>query len=586
MDQVDQIRQKTDIVGLISQHVSLKKAGRNFKGLCPFHDEKTPSFMVSPERQIFKCFGCSRGGDVFGFMMEREGMEFGEALRTLATKAGIELKRYKPTPEQLAKDKLLEINHLASEYYHYLLMEHRLGKSALEYLLKRGITKEAMKLFKLGYSPSEWNGLENYLVSKKGYKADQLEMVGLVIKGSRGYFDRFRNRVMFTLFDHRKRVVGFAGRVFMGEEDTAKYMNTPETVLYHKSRVLYGLEQTREFIKKKNEAVVVEGELDAISSYQAGVKNVVAIKGSALTEEQVDLLKRYTDNLKLALDADSAGDQAARRGIELAEKAGLSVRVINLKFGKDPDECAQKSSRFWKDSVKTAVPIYDFYIDSSIKRNGVETPEGKRKIIGELAPILAGVSNQVIKSHYVKKLATVLGVDEESVLAEIEKTKYKRGESQATEPKKSFANKTREEVLTDHVLSLILQMEGEVSNLITKVNDEDLPEGAVRKVIGKLKDWSKKRNFFDVNKFVASLPEELVGVVDSAYLTEIDGMTRDIDKLKIELEKTLRELKKVSLKAKMEELSYKIEKAEKENNQSKLKKLRSEFVGVSEEFKL
>jgi len=257
-----------------------------------------------------------------------------------------------------------------------------------------------------------------------------------------------------------------------------------------------------------------------------------------------------------------------------------------LKFGKDPDECAQKSSRFWKDSVKTAVPIYDFYIDSSIKRNGVETPEGKRKIIGELAPILAGVSNQVIKSHYVKKLATVLGVDEESVLAEIEKTKYKRGESQATEPKKSFANKTREEVLTDHVLSLILQMEGEVSNLITKVNDEDLPEGAVRKVIGKLKDWSKKRNFFDVNKFVASLPEELVGVVDSAYLTEIDGMTRDIDKLKIELEKTLRELKKVSLKAKMEELSYKIEKAEKENNQSKLKKLRSEFVGVSEEFKL
>ena len=206
----------------------------------------------------------------------------------------------------------------------------------------------------------------------------------------------------------------------MGEEDTAKYMNTPETVLYHKSRVLYGLEQTREFIKKKNEAVVVEGELDAISSYQAGVKNVVAIKGSALTEEQVDLLKRYTDNLKLALDADSAGDQAARRGIELAEKAGLSVRVINLKFGKDPDECAQKSSRFWKDSVKTAVPIYDFYIDSSIKRNGVETPEGKRKIIGELAPILAGVSNQVIKSHYVKKLATVLGVDEEDVLARAE----------------------------------------------------------------------------------------------------------------------------------------------------------------------
>ncbi|MFH2061692.1 MAG: DNA primase, partial [Candidatus Beckwithbacteria bacterium] len=490
MDQVDQVRQKTDIVELISQHVSLKKAGRNFKGLCPFHDEKTPSFMVSPERQIFKCFGCQKGGDVFAWLMEREGMEFGEALRTLAAKAGIELTQYKPSKEQLAKDKLIEINHLASEYYHYLLMEHKLGEGALKYLLKRGITKEAMKAFKLGFAPNEWSGLENYLVSKKGYKTDELEMVGLVIKkerthlrqgyGEASYYDRFRNRVMFTLFDHRKRVVGFAGRVFQGEEDTAKYMNTPETLLYHKSRVLYGLELTREYIKKANEAVIVEGELDAISSYQAGVKNVVAIKGSALTEDQIDLIKRYCENLKLALDADSAGDQAARRGIELAEKAGLSVRVINLKYGKDPDECVQKSARLWKDSVKTAVPIYDFYINSSIKRFGVDTPEGKRKVIGELAPILVEVSNQVIKSHYVKKLALSLGVDEESVLAEIEKMIYKGSSQKQVEVKKSFVNKTREEVLTDHVLSLILQIESEVLNLVKDVKETDLPEGAVR----------------------------------------------------------------------------------------------------------
>lgn len=586
MDQVDQVRQKTDIVELISQQVSLKKAGRNFKGLCPFHDEKTPSFMVSPERQIFKCFGCQVGGDVFGWMMEREGMEFGEALRTLATKVGIELKQYRPTKEQLAKDKLLEINHMASEYYHYLLMEHKLGESALKYLLKRGITKKSMKLFKLGFAPNEWNGLENYLVSKKGYKADELEMVGLVIKGNKGFFDRFRNRVMFTLFDHRKRVVGFAGRVFMGEKDQAKYMNTPETVLYHKSRVLYGLEHTREHIKKANEAVVVEGEIDAISSYQAGIKNVVAIKGSALTEEQIDLLKRYTENLKLALDADSAGDQAARRGIELAEKVGLSVRVINLKFGKDPDECAQKSARLWKDSVKAAVPIYDFYIDSSIKRFGVDTPEGKRKIIGELAPILAEVSNQVIKSHYVKRLASVLEVDEESVLAEIEKKRYGFKDKDKVEEKRSFANKTREEVLTDHVLSLILQEESEISNLIKGVEVKDLPDGAVKKVIGKLKIWIKKAKKFDVNKFVASLPDELVGVVDSAYLTEISGMTKDMDKLKAELDKTLRELSKVALKAKMEELSFLIKQAEEKNDKVKLNKLKTKFVEVSNEFKL
>ena len=599
MDQVDQVRQKTDIVELISQHVSLKKAGRNFKGLCPFHDEKTPSFMVSPERQIFKCFGCGKGGDVFGWMMEREGMEFGEALRTLAAKAGIELKQYKPSKEQLVKDKLLEINHLASEYYHYLLMEHKLGKSALKYLLKRGITKKVMKIFKLGFAPNEWNGLENYLVKKKGYKENQLEMVGLVIKGSRGFYDRFRNRIMFTLFDHRKRVVGFAGRVFHGEKDmarpqslassmagVAKYMNTPETLLYHKSRILYGLETTREYIKKKNEAVVVEGEIDAISSYQSGVKNVVAIKGSALTEEQIDLIKRYTENLKLALDADLAGDKAARRGIELAEKAGLNVRVIKLKYGKDPDECAQKSSRLWKDSVKTAVPIYDFYIDSSIKRFGTDTPEGKKKIMGELAPILTEVSNQIIKSHYVKKLTSILGVDEGSVLAEIEKTRYKGSSKVKVETKEPFINKTRREILADHVLSLILQMESEVLNLIKEVNEADLPDGAVRQIIIKLKTWGKKNKKFDINRFVSSLPDELVEALDLAYLTEIDGMNMDIDKLKIELEKTLLSLKKLGLKAKMEELSFEIKQAEKNNDQDKLDKLKNEFIGVSGEFKL
>ncbi|MEA3355308.1 MAG: DNA primase [Patescibacteria group bacterium] len=586
MDQIDQVRQKTDIVELISQHVSLKKAGRNFKGLCPFHDEKTPSFMVSPERQIFKCFGCGIGGDVYKFLMEREGMEFGEALRTLADKAGVELKEYKPTKEQLIKDKLLEINHLASEYYHYLLMEHKLGKSALKYLLKRGTTKRAMKVFRLGFAPNEWNGLENYLVSKKGYKVNELEMVGLVIKGNKGFYDRFRNRIMFTLFDHRKRVVGFAGRVFQGEKDTAKYMNTPETLLYHKSRILYGLETTREYIKKANEAVVVEGEIDAISSYQAGVKNVVAIKGSALTREQVDLIKRYTENLKLALDADSAGDQAARRGIESAEKVGLSVRVINLKYGKDPDECAQKSARLWKDSVKTAVPIYDFYIDSSIKRFGVDTPEGKKKVMGELALILAEVSNQVIKSHYVKKLAFILGVNEESVSMEIEKAKYKGSKEKTVEAKKPLVDKTKEEVLTDYVLSLILQIETEVLNLIKKVDEKNLPEGAVRQVIIKLKNWGKKNKKFNINKFVSVLPDELVGAVDLAYLTEVGGMARDVDKLNIELDKTLRDLSKVVLKTRMEELSFEIKQAEINNDQDKLEKLKSEFIGVSGKFKL
>ena len=593
MDQIEQIRRKVDIVELIQgSGVVLKKAGRNFKGLCPFHEEKTASFMVSPERQIFKCFGgCQEGGDVYGWLMKREGMEFGEALRTLADKTGIKLKSFRPTKEQELKDKLLEINHLASEYYHYLLISHKLGKKGLQYLMKRGITKSSIKAFKLGYSADEWEGLQNFLVKKKGYRVEELEMAGLVIKGKRGYYDRFRGRIMFPLFDHRNRVVGFAGRVMeksIGRQ-AAKYVNSPETSLYHKSEILYGLEKTKELIKKKDKAVVVEGEIDAISSYQAGVKNVVAIKGSALTERQVELLKRFTENIVLALDADTAGDRAARRGIELAEKAGLSVRVINLKYGKDPDECAQKSAKLWKESVKEAVPIYDFYIASALDRFGVKSPEGKRKISNELVPILAGITNQVIKAHYVKKLAEVLKVGEEAVIAEMEKAGYKSeqaGKQEIRREVKEKTDKNRQERLTEYTLALVLQIESEVGRLAGRVNKKFLAEGAVKKVIEKLKDWSKSKKKWGINKFVESLPAELVGEVDAAYLTDLGKLSGDVDRLEIEFDKTIVELKKFALRKKMKQLVDKIKEAELKKDKKKLARLQKQFIEVGRALKI
>ena len=586
MDQIEEVRRKVDIIDLVSETVTLKKSGRNFKANCPFHEEKTPSFMVSQERQIFKCFGCSEGGDVYSWMMKREGMEFGEALRTLADRVGVKLKSYKATPEQQMKEKMLEINHLASEYYHYLLTSHEAGKKALQYLLKRGITKASIKAFKLGFSVDEWEGLVNFIVKKKGYKIQELEAAGLIIKGQRGFYDRFRNRVMFPLFDHRNRVVGFAGRVFEEEQKQAKYVNTPETVLYHKSNVLYGLETTKEHIKKKKKAVVVEGEIDAISSYQAGVKNVVAIKGSALTEGQVELLKRFTENVALALDEDVAGDQAARRGIELAEKAGLSVRVIKLKYGKDPDECAQKEAKLWKDSVKTAVPIYDFYIESAVKRFGVKSPEGKRKVMGELAPILAGVTNQVIKAHYVKKLASKLEVGEEAVLRETEKAPTRSRDDKADFKSVSASSKNREDRLTDYVLALVLQVEGEVGRLVGMVKTSSLTEGAAKKVIDKLQRWMKTRKQFNVNKFVESLPEELVAAMDEAYLTDLGNLGKSEEKLEEELGKVIKDLEKLGFRLKLRQLTEEIRQAESQGKSTKLKKLQEKFVEVSRELKV
>lgn len=577
MDQIEEVRRKNDIVQLIGEHVALKKSGRNFKALCPFHEEKTPSFMVSPERQMFKCFGCGVGGDVFKFVMERERLDFGEALRLLAERAGVRLKEFRPSPEQKTKERLLEINHLAGEYYHYLLTEHRVGKPALEYLLKRGITKASIKTFKLGFAADEWEGLGHFLIKKKNYQAEELELAGLAIKGQKGYYDRFRGRIMFPLFDHRGRAVGFSGRVMTAEAKEAKYVNSPETLLYHKSEMLFGLEVTKEPIKKANRAVVVEGEFDLISSYQAGVKNVVAIKGSALTGEQIDLLKRFCEHLALALDMDSAGDAASRRGIELAEAKGLNLRVIKVGYGKDPDECAQHSAKVWRESVAAAVPVYDFYLDSAKKRFGTDTPEGKRKISDELAPILARVSNEVIKDHYVKKLADILGVSEEAVRLEIDKqARPALAKNAGAAPAET--NRPRRERLEEYLLALIFASGKAMPEVIKTIDNHWFSRGAIKEIIGQLKAWYGKNKTWEINRFVVDLPEELVPAIDAAYLTDLKTVGTDPEVLKKEIQKTLEELKKMTARGKLDGLTAAIREAEAVKDRGKVKTLKQELV--------
>lgn len=575
MDQIDEVRRKTDIVQLIGEAVTLKKAGRNFKALCPFHEEKTPSFMVSPERQMFKCFGCQRGGDIFKFVMERERLEFGEALRLLADRAGVQLKEYRPGPDQQIREKLLAINHLASEYFHYLLTEHQAGKRAMDYLLKRGVTQSSIKAFKLGFAANEWDGLRRYLNKKKNCRDEDLELGGLAIKGQSGWYDRFRDRIMFPLFDHRNRVVGFSGRVFDTESKEAKYVNSPETLIYHKSEILYGLETTKEAIKKANKAVIVEGELDLISSYQAGVKNVVAIKGSALTEAQIDLLKRFCDHLVLALDSDTAGDAASRRGIELAENQGLNVRVIQLQYGKDPDECAQHSPKIWNESVRQAVPVYDFYIDSAGKRFGTDTPEGKRQVSDELAPLLARITNQVIKAHYIKKLAEVLGVGEEAVAAEVDK-KTVPARSLTSTPPPPPAN--REERLEEYLLSLVLARGEGMGQVLADLDLSRITASASARVLQRLKRWWQTNRKWEINRFVHSLPPEFVGAVDTAYLTELKGIGDDSESLNREIRRTQGELNRLAARRRIIELNQAIKAAAAAKDKKKLALFKAELV--------
>jgi DNA primase len=588
-DQLEEIKRKIDIVELINEFVPLKKTGRNFKALCPFHSETAPSFIVSPERQIFKCFGCGESGDIFGFLMKTEGLEFGEALRLLAKRAGVKLQRYQPSEAEKQKSLLYEINHLASEFYHYLLTAHRVGKQALQYLqVKRGINQETLRLFKLGFAPAMWDGLQQFLVNKKGYQVEALEKAGLVIKSEkgRGYYDRFRARLMFPLEDHRGNIAGFAGRTLDPKQTEAKYVNTPETPAYHKSDLLYGLSQNREAIKKAKAVIVVEGELDALSSYQVGVKNVVAIKGSALTVNQASLLKRFTDNLILALYRDVAGDQAARRGIETADQAGFSIHVVKLQGGKDPDEVAQKDARLWQKLVKEAMPVYDYFLDSAFSRFDIKTADGKRAIGRELVPVLGKISDEIVRSHYTSLLAEKLAVNEEAIMAQIDKfLAQEKAPVTWEKPGEPSEKPGRQEILEEHLLALAFQSQS-WPFLRQKRVLVLFKTSRFQRLLEVLGQYLKKYKSLESDRLAKMLPAELVPVFNKLFLLDLGSLMEKEELVAKELEKTLSELEKLGLHEALKALSDQIRSLEKEKKpegetKAKLKKLNEEFRDLS-----
>jgi DNA primase len=558
MSDTDEIKSRINIVDFIGKRVTLKKTGRNYKALCPFHNEKTPSFIVSPERQTFHCFGCGKGGDIFAFVMEYDHVDFVEALEELAEITGVKLtRRVGETPEAKLKQKIFEVNHLASEYYLYILTKHKLGEKAREYLKHRGVSDKSISTFSLGYSPNSWDTMSSYL-KKKGYEAALLEQAGLTIAraGAGGYYDRFRGRVMFTLRDHRGNVVGFSGRVLDPTAKEAKYINTSETPVYIKGNVLYGLDVTKGAIQKANEAIVMEGELDLISSFQAGIGNVVAIKGSALTEGHVNLIRRYTERLAFALDSDMAGDAASRRGIEIADRAGLDMRVVILPSGKDPDDAVRENPAAVKKAIKNAIPIYDYFISSAIKRFDATSAFGKKKVSEELLPILAKIENPIVQGHYIKKLAKTLDTSEETVVESMRRLTKGEGFGSAKTEKQEDAT-TRSQKLETYILALVLQ--GKTSELFEELSDRitpaDIANPAVQRILKHLKSFLVANNVFLIKDFADSLPVELTPTLDEAFLWDIGDQLTDEELFAREWNATLREVERAVVKRKIQDIT-------------------------------
>jgi len=421
-EKVSEIRNRADIVDIVSEVVRLKKTGKNYLGLCPFHTEKTPSFTVSPDKQIFHCFGCGEGGNVFSFLMKHGGGSFPETVRQLAQRYGIDLPRRQLTPDQQKRlnqrERLVMANQKTMTVYQNALKKSTTGKKALAYLRQRGITDEIIDTFSLGFAPDGWQYLGDHL-KKAGFTAKVAQTAGLIVPNRQktGSYDRFRNRIVFPIFDLGDRVVGFGGRV-MGDEKP-KYLNSPETPIYNKRRLLYGLNRTRQACRRTGVIHIVEGYFDLLTLYQYGVENTAATLGTALTEDHLRLIKGYAERAVLVFDADEAGMKAALRGSDLFLQAGVDARVLVLPDGHDPDSFIREvGEKAFQSAAAKAEGVVGFIIDSAIRRFG-QSVEGKVRVITELQPMLANIDDPVARSLYIRELSERIEVDEQAIREKI-----------------------------------------------------------------------------------------------------------------------------------------------------------------------
>lgn len=583
---VDQIKQKLDILEVLGDYIKLSKAGRNYKARCPFHAERSASFMVSPERQIWHCFGCGLGGDIFGFIMKMEGIEFGDALRLLARRAGITLKKQDPQI-QSQKKSLYEVCELAAKFFETQLHKTAAGQKALEYLLERGMKLEIIKEWRLGWAHDDWRALYDFLRSRD-CKESEILGAGLAVEKEQGgksgkYYDRFRSRIIFPISDSQGQIIAFGGRIF-GEaakkEDMAKYLNSPQTPLYDKSNVLFGLNKAKNDIRVKDSCVIVEGYMDLIMSHQAGVQNVVASSGTALTENHLNIIGRYTKNLAMAFDSDEAGKMATRRSIDLAMRRDFSVRVI-LMEEKDPADIVKKDSKEWLKIIEGAKSIMDFYFSYAFARRDAKSQEGKREIRKILLTAIKSLASKTEQGEWLKELARRLRVDERDLMADMQKIKLEEPEinNSNSQAEQRVQAKPRLEGLEERFLGLYLNYPQHFSEI--KIEEEDFQNEDLAQIFKELKKLlGNKKDGELLDALKKALKPELKIKID--YLSfQIELHERTEKDIIQEIASCFSELKLLRLRNQLTELSFDIKEAQQAEDKSKLEKLLKKFHQIS-----
>ncbi len=567
---IDQIQEKTDIVEVISHYVPLKKLGRNYKAPCPFHNEKTPSFIVSPDKQIYHCFGCGAGGNVFSFLMRHENLQFPEVIEMLAEKCGVALPKNigGRGADNVLANQLYKINDLACHFFQGSLDSNKIAK---DYILSRGAGEETLKKFKIGFAPNSWDALLNFF-KKQSIDQAMLEKAGLVVANDKGdHYDRFRNRLVFPIIDLKDRVIGFGARVL--DSSLPKYLNSPETPIYSKGRNLYGLNFSKEDIKKSGHFLVVEGYLDFIIPYQAGIKNILATLGTALTIDQIKLLKRFANTAVMVYDPDEAGEAASLRNLDLFISEDVNVYIAELPEGFDPDSYIRK---FGVDDFlklkKSSKNIFDYKLGKLTDRFNINTTHGKMAIAAQMLPTIARINNAVLKSTLIRKLSERLAVDEESIKSELRKVKGgisdRRYVTTVTEVKKHSSSA--------EIMMLALMLEGR--NIIDRVaqalSPDEFKNSSIRDVVNAIFDLHKENKEITPSRLINHLSESAEA---AALITEAVGISEIIGDKEKALNDCIAKIKRDNLKERMTMIQDAIRIAHNQKNDDRVKELVSEY---------
>ena len=599
---VEEIKSRLDVVEVIQGYTRLQKSGINYRAVCPFHSEKTPSFFVSPSRQIWHCFGgCGEGGDIFKFVMKIEGLDFPEALRLLAQRAGVVLKREDPAISS-ERNRLYDLCEEATQTFEKNLSLTPIVQS---YLKKRGVTENTRQEFRLGFAPQSWDFLLKAL-TQKGFRKEEIEKAGLAIKSEdrSSFYDRFRSRIIFPITDSNERVIGFGGRIFQPSPNTqpmtneAKYVNIPNTLIYDKSRALYGFAKAKNEIRSQNQVVVVEGYMDCLMSHQAGVKNTIAVSGTALTNEHLKMLRRLCDNLISSFDTDQAGEQATKKSLALAAQFDFERKIAAIPSGKpsntiltaaedgkneivkvdilnkDPADLVLLDPQLWIKAVAEAKPVVEFYFAKMAREKNPNTAQGKKEIAAVLLPLLTELKNEIEKAHWVNKLAEFLEVREETIWKELGKKEDPRASYQKTNEKEIKTLPSRRELLEERLLTLLTVIKKELW-------ERELKDHAI------VFTSTLRQNLFEV------LQNETTSIAVTADLKNEMNVLKFKGEALREISKNpeeefmlcQRELERESIKEELLKIGAAVERLEKQNKAGEITSLLQSFRSLSEKLK-